>query len=304
MKRSAIETWWLRLAIAGALPLGACSNRDLGVGDAAVQQKDMAVTDALPSAPDCEPAPARCTSFYFLDGGTPTDGFLPRDADTCASCYLLPSTPPSAGSIWSCAIDPTACGNVLSCNVMCTGRRPSGLALPSVRMSDKIGDDFARMAHLEAASVPAFVRLVAELSSHGASEHLVASARRAILDEERHFAMMSDLATRRGARVPAVEVEAFRERPLVAMAIENAVEGCVRESAGALAAMQQAKSTPDRDLSRILSSIAIDEQRHADLAWAVHGWLARRLTRDEKVRVTTAMREELRALHGGAVLAA
>ena len=160
-------------------------------------------------------------------------------------------------------------------------------------MSDKMAEHFARLAHLEAASVPAFGRLVDELTSHGADARLIASARRAILDEQRHFAMMSDIAHRLGARVPAVEVEPFRERSLVEMAIENAVEGCVRESAGVIAALQQAKASPDRQLASMLTSIAIDEQRHADLAWAVHAWLSPRLTASERARVRLAMREAL-----------
>jgi len=103
--------------------------------------------------------------------------------------------------------------------------------------------------------------------------------------------------------VPAVEVERFRERSLVDMAIENAVEGCVRESAGAIAAMQQARGTTDRQLSTMLSSIAIDEQRHADLAWAVHAWLSTRLTSAERAQLRTAMRDELRAMGAGRVTA-
>ena len=299
MKRSALRTWFQRLAMAGVVPFSACANQDRA-GDAAMQH-DLKMVDAQPLPPDCSspPYPGPCAAAYFLDGGTPTDGYLSGFAACNSCCYFL--TPPEKPGMFcgppACAIEPTVCGMVLVCGFPgCDGRRPAGLAPDHLKMSDKMAEHFARMAHLEAASVPAFVRLVDELTSHGADAWLIASARRAILDEERHFAMMSSIANRLGAPVPAVEVEPFRERSLVDMAIENAVEGCVRESAGVIAALQQAKASPDRQLASMLTSIAIDEQRHADLAWAVHAWLTPQLTAAENERVRTAMQGELRAM--------
>jgi hypothetical protein len=94
-------------------------------------------------------------------------------------------------------------------------------------------------AHLEGASVFAFRVLERELVAHGAPSHLVVRARAAQQDEKRHHKTMSWLAGRFGACVPEVEVEPTLTRPLIEMAIENAAEGCVRESYGAAVASVQ-----------------------------------------------------------------
>src|SRR5580658_1383630 len=88
-------------------------------------------------------------------------------------------------------------------------------------------------AYLEAASVRAFDWLEDELSAHGAPERLQARARRAARDEVRHARVIRSFAERAGARVPSLRVKAARARSLEAMAVENAVEGCVNETLGA-----------------------------------------------------------------------
>jgi hypothetical protein len=152
------------------------------------------------------------------------------------------------------------------------------------------------MAHLEAASVPAFAHLERELRAHGAPERLLAGARRARLDEERHACMMSDLARAAGARMPVVEVAPMAVRPLDEIAIENAVEGCVREALGALAASEQARTARDPVLSTVLAGIAVDEARHASLAWAVDRWASRGLSAAARRRVHAARLTEARSL--------
>ena len=52
-------------------------------------------------------------------------------------------------------------------------------------------------------------------------------------------------------------------RELEAIAIENAVEGCVRESFGALLATWQAKTAGDARVRAAMKRIARDETRHA-----------------------------------------
>jgi hypothetical protein len=79
------------------------------------------------------------------------------------------------------------------------------------------------------------------------------------------------------------------------MAIENAVEGCVRETFGALVAHWQARHARDPDVARVMRVVARDETRHAALAWAIAEWAAGRDARErERARVregaATAMR--------------
>jgi hypothetical protein len=59
---------------------------------------------------------------------------------------------------------------------------------------------------------------------------LIARASSAQRDEVRHFAAMSGLAVWFGAQVARVEVTDVPVRALAEIAVENAVEGCVRET--------------------------------------------------------------------------
>ena len=73
------------------------------------------------------------------------------------------------------------------------------------------------------------------------------------------------------------------------------MEGCVRETFGALVAHYQARAAADPEVRAAMARIARDETRHAELAWRTHAWAMGRLTRDERSRVLAAMRA---AAHG------
>ncbi len=182
----------------------------------------------------------------------------------------------------------------LTCASRCTGGRlTEGFATRNGAGSD--GERLAHTAWLEAVSVHAFERLERELAAHGAPPALRRDARRARRDEVRHTAMTTRLARRRGV-TPAVpdRPSTMRVRPLVELAVENAVEGCVRETYGALLAFVEALSSPDPSLRRSMRAIAEDECRHAELAWSVHAWALPRLRPAERKRVEDALREAAR----------
>src|SRR6185503_12478530 len=98
-------------------------------------------------------------------------------------------------------------------------------------------------------------------------------ARRAAGDEVRHHRAMTALARRFGAEPPAVP-RAFPDevRSLEAVAVENAAEGCMRETIGALVAREQAGRAGDPVVRAAMRGIAADEARHAELAFQVDGW--------------------------------
>jgi hypothetical protein len=174
-----------------------------------------------------------------------------------------------------------------------TGRRPEGLAAPEAGArdtgaNDPVGRYLAQMAWLEAASVPAFERLTRELAAHGAPRRLLDASRDAAGDETRHARAMSALAAQAGAAVAAPRVEARALRSLEEIAIENAVEGCVRETFGAAVAAVQAKRAGDARFRAAMRGIARDEARHARLSWDVAAWLDRRLDADARQRVKAA----------------
>jgi hypothetical protein len=55
------------------------------------------------------------------------------------------------------------------------------------------------------------------------------------------------------------------------------VEGCVRETYGALVAMHQAETAGDSDVRALMTDIAQDEMNHAALAWRIDAWAATKL---------------------------
>ena len=177
------------------------------------------------------------------------------------------------------------------------GRRPEGLeALERLEADSVVGAWHAQVAWMEAASVPAFLRLAEELAAHGAPEALVKAARRSAGDEVRHARVMRGFAERQGGQVPEVDVAPFAPRSLEAMLLENAIEGCVRETFGALSVGWQARTAPDPELRRALRAIARDELRHSELAWAVDVWGRERLSPEAAEGVLQARREALREL--------
>ena len=184
----------------------------------------------------------------------------------------------------------------------CVGRVPAGLAsAPRDQGLSALGDWLSRGAHLEAASVTAFERLADELTAHGAPAELVIEARRAAADESRHAAVMGRLARARGGAPVDAEVEPMSRRSLADMALENAVEGCVRETFGALVGAYQAAYAGDAEIASAMSPIASDEARHAALSWKVHVWAMAELAPDQRACIEAAQAEAFAMLARGAL---
>jgi hypothetical protein len=80
------------------------------------------------------------------------------------------------------------------------------------------------------------------------------------------------------------------------MALENVVQGCVRETYAALLATWQAARASDPVIRRSLARIVADETRHAALAWAIDAWLQPSLDEATKRRVARARRTAVRDL--------
>lgn len=196
------------------------------------------------------------------------------------------------GSALTCSVTAVDTSSVsVNCFVGCaTGRRPAGLCMPVPLGGGELGAYFAEVCQLEAASVQAFRILHHELRAHGAPKTLVRAAARAARDEVRHTRAMGALARRFGARPRAVRVERGALRSIEAIALENAVEGCVRETYGALLATSQARVARDPVVRAAIVRIARDETRHAALSWSVGRWLEARLDRGAKARVEAAKR--------------
>jgi hypothetical protein len=185
------------------------------------------------------------------------------------------------------------------------GRRPARFVATrrSCPPTTRTGAWLAEQAMLEAASVRAFADLLGDLTVHRAPRSLRRATVRAAGDEVRHAQACVRLARRHGARVRPVETPAAPRRSLRQLAIDNAVEGCVRETYGAVVAGYQARAAADPAIAAAMVDIARDEAAHARLAWCLHHWLAPRLSPTTRAEVATAAgvaRAELRASAGSA----
>ena len=176
------------------------------------------------------------------------------------------------------------------------GRRPVGLqALPPGQGT--LGEHFAHIAWLEAASVVAFQQLADALRRHEAPAALQQGALTAAADEARHAREMTALARRFGAEVPPVAVRGGGIHGLFELARHNATEGCVGEAIGAVQAAYAARHATDPAVASVMATIARDEARHAVLSFAIDDWLRPRLGAAQRRAVDHALTEAIAAFH-------
>jgi hypothetical protein len=173
---------------------------------------------------------------------------------------------------------------------VCVGRRPSGLlgATGEACAPEFEAAWLASVARLETAAVVAFAQLSRELERLGAPEELILRARSAALDEIRHARGTHRLAVARGAQVLPAVTQLERERSLLSLAVENAVEGCVRECWGALLAHYQAGHALDPQVRELWQTIAQEESGHAVLSMDLAVWLNAQLSSAEQAVVEAA----------------
>jgi hypothetical protein len=163
------------------------------------------------------------------------------------------------------------------------GRRPENFV-------DARGDGMAlesylqRALHLEAESVRAFERIARELEAHGAPAELIDGAKLAASQERDHAARCAELL----GLDAVIARDELPVRGVFELALDNAREGCVVESFGALANAVQARDAATPELRAYFAAIAADELDHAALAHAIANWLDARLSPDERVAVRAA----------------
>jgi hypothetical protein len=80
------------------------------------------------------------------------------------------------------------------------------------------------------------------------------------------------------------------------MALENVVEGCVRETFGAAVALRQALNAKDPEVRATHQAIAVDEASHAALSWDLHGWLRTKLPAHARAELHRASRRAVEDL--------
>ncbi len=266
-----------------AMALASCSQRECTVTQQTVvvtadQARDQATRDAgtFADGSACQVACARMLDYTV----------------SCAEEELLSCS--GAAAPFTCQVRYTDC---YTPGEPACGRRPEGWRDPGADLADPMAAWWSRQMRLEHASIAAFARLADELTAHRAPKPLVALAHRSRRDEVRHTRAMAAFVRRSGAPVAkTVDPPSPTKRSLMAMLEENAVEGCVRETFGALLAAWQAKHARDPLARSAFGGIARDEARHAALAWQVHGWASGRLSKRERAKLDASMRAALATL--------
>jgi hypothetical protein len=197
---------------------------------------------------------------------------------------------PTTGILTTCSAHWLGNGMIdVHCSTLCgIGRRPPGL--DEAAGGTDLRTYFGAMAQLEAASVDAFRILRRELSRHGLPRKLERAMRRAARDEIRHTRAARALERHYGGDSGPPRVRAVPARTIEQIAVDNAVEGCVRETYGALVAAYQARTARDARVRAAMTRIARDEIRHAALSWQLDAWMATRLDRAARNRVAEARR--------------
>ncbi|MFO0551950.1 MAG: ferritin-like domain-containing protein [Polyangiaceae bacterium] len=191
------------------------------------------------------------------------------------------------------------------------GRRPrnglgerDGDCVVSDGALDPIDAWLERVAALEAASVPAFEELARELAQLAAPASLVRACSAAAREETVHAALVRAALSERGreregAKLQSAEASAARD--LEQIALDNVVEGCVRETFGALVGAYQAAHAMDPRLARLAASLAHDEASHAALSIEIDRFCALSLSESARVRVRAARDRAVRELRSEAL---
>jgi hypothetical protein len=330
LRRVLKRALWIAAATPIAIPF-ACSSQDtsskrgsgedaaghpISVGSGEGSAMSGGASDGDPVDASCAPEPytpdppVMCGNYMRLPCG------LPPGIEQVGDCffYLNDCGLMCPGLYFNCHVVDNFCvdggimteptGAVLIDCVTCpgaAGRVPAGLARARrARAASALGEYFAVTTHLEAASVHAFRRLHGELAAHRAPARLLRAARRAQRDEVRHARLAGRMARRFGGAPVRPHVKPLAPRGLDVVAIENAVEGCVRETFGALVVSFQAANARDPEIARLMASIARDETRHAALSWAIARWAWRRLDAEARAALVAQCRGAIESLRRAA----
>jgi hypothetical protein len=131
-------------------------------------------------------------------------------------------------------------------------------------------------AEMEHASVAAFARFILELLSLGAPSDLVSAATSALADETAHarlcYALASSYAGQALGPTKLDVTGALGELGASDIVTRAVLEGCVGETLAAIEASEAASHATDKTLREVLSRIAEDEARHAELSWRFVRW--------------------------------
>ncbi|MBX3225961.1 MAG: ferritin-like domain-containing protein [Labilithrix sp.] len=219
--------------------------------------------------PDDEPI-AGLHAFSPTDVGTQ----IARKTYANACCYTI-SRPPRGRALRVGGV-PT----VAPVEPRADWSRACPVATAPPRLHAALERAWREAARVEHASVASFARFALDLLALGAPPHLVEAAHRAALEEIEHTKICFGEARRYGGHdvgpAPLVVPAVAGARDAETIAFETFVDGCIGETIAAVEARAAAARAIEPSTRRALETIAEDEARHAELAWAAFAFAAPR----------------------------
>lgn len=139
-----------------------------------------------------------------------------------------------------------------------------------------LADRWTEIGLMEHASIAAFARFSLQLLELGAPAALIEETNQALVDETRHARACFALASRFSG-APVGPGRLLTQDALSSCTLAEVVrlvidEGCIGETIAAVTASEMAASATDPAIAQMLTDIAADELRHAELAWRFVRW--------------------------------
>ena len=142
---------------------------------------------------------------------------------------------------------------------------------------------------------PRFV-LKKELEDLHAPLEFYQRCQRAAEQEVMHARLMAKQCFKENSSPPPLKFGQLPKRSIFELAMDNAIEGCVFETYAALRAHYQANHAQDLNIKKIMKLIAKDETEHAQLAWDIHQWLMKQLTKQQQLEIHRAQQKAFEKL--------
>jgi hypothetical protein len=137
-------------------------------------------------------------------------------------------------------------------------------------------EHWSRLGQMEHASIAAFARFSLQLLSLGAPPELVDACTRALADETAHTGLCFRIASAYAGRALGpgpLDVSGSLTQTSLSDIVDLVIaEGCLGETSAALQALEAAATASDPVIRAAYSRIAVDEERHAELAFRFVLW--------------------------------
>jgi hypothetical protein len=176
--------------------------------------------------------------------------------------------------------------------------------LPSA-LRARLAAHWTEVGLFEHASVASFARFCLQLMHLGAPPQLLAENQRAMADEIEHARLAFGLARRYsdvavGPGALSIEGSLDASTDLITILEGLVVEACVGETLAAIEAYETAAHARDSVVAGVLTRIAADEWRHAQLGWKSLRWILDQHGRELETRAV-AMLESVATAIGSSV---